>query len=562
MRKPSKLTNRTIQYGGKLAVVHLTETPSWRKIVNSQIVAVTVYGDKALVTRRGVVSLTGEERELVVTPLPATLESESVRVNGGGTVAVRLLGVSSDRLYTTESFGERVAQLTRQIEQLEAEKRNLQAQIEALALQSSFIAGLRDKTEETFAQSLARKNLSLSETLDFLNFIGSQYSEYAIASGECKHQQQEVDRQLQTLRSNLQKIQTPHPKETWNVTVGVEVNGTGDFELEISYLVNCASWQPLYDLRVDSASKILHLTYLAEITQTTGEDWLGVNLTLSTAKPGLGTIPPHPKPWYIDIQALRAEESVMFRTGRTLPPALPIPLPIPSSAMRKEIDEEEESFITAASIVAKVSHEGSVVSFKLDSGSNIPSDGAPHKTTIFQDDFPCSFEYVALPRLVSFAYLQTKVKNKADGATLLPGTANIFRDHTFIGTTKLNNIAPGQEFKLNLGIDETLKIERDLVERQVDKKLISNQRRITYAYRILVTNLGNQEINLNLIEQLPVSRNEQIKVRLTRSQPQIQLAEMGILEWSINFNSQETQEIYYQFTVEHPPELMVVGLDI
>lgn len=42
---------------------------------------------------------------------------------------------------------------------------------------------------------------------------------------------------------------------------------------------------------------------------------------------------------------------------------------------------------------------------------------------------------------------------------------------------QLENVSPGQEYKLNLGIDEGLKIERQLVERQVDKKLIGQQRR-------------------------------------------------------------------------------------
>jgi uncharacterized protein (TIGR02231 family) len=169
---------------------------------------------------------------------------------------------------------------------------------------------------------------------------------------------------------------------------------------------------------------------------------------------------------------------------------------------------------------------------------------------------------VAMPRLVSFAYLQANVKNNPNGATLLAGKANIFRDNVFVGTTGLENIAPAQEFKLNLGIDEGLKIERDLVERLVDKRLISNQRRITYSYRLIVTNLLEKEVNLKLTEQLPVSRNEQIKVRLSRSNPQIQLGEMGILEWLLTLPPQERRDIYYQFNVEYPPDLMVVGLEI
>ncbi|WP_414570563.1 mucoidy inhibitor MuiA family protein [Nostoc sp. CCY 9925] len=538
------------------------EIQSWRKTVQSEIVAVTVYADRALVTRRGVVSLTGIERELVITPVPMTLETESVRVSGTGTVGVQLQGVSSDRIYTTEPVGERVAHLTRQIQQLEAEKRHLQAQVDALALQSSFIEGLREKTEEPFSQSLSRKNLSLSETLDFLNFLGSQYSEYAIASGECKAQQQELDKQLQALYTSLQKIQTPHPKESLSLVVAVEVTGEGEFELEVSYLVNRASWTPLYDLRFSTTSDIVHLSYLAEITQSSGEDWIGTSLTLSTAKPGLGTLPPKLEPWYIDTPRPQIARQRRARFAAQ-PPLLPsIAAPSGEENWQEQDEVTEDNLIAAEIVVAEVSKEGSVVTFKLNSGGNIPSDGAPHKTTIFHDDYPCNFDYVAMPRLVSFAYLQANVKNSPNGATLLPGKANIFRNNVFIGATGLENIAPGQEFKLNLGIDEGLKIERDLVERLVDKRLISNQRRITYSYRLIITNLLDKEANLKVTEQLPVSRNEQIKVRLIRTNPQIQLGEMGILEWQLTLASQERREIYYQFNVEHPPELMVVGLDI
>ncbi|BAZ47652.1 hypothetical protein NIES4103_02540 [Nostoc sp. NIES-4103] len=534
------------------------ETPSLQKTVDSQIVAVTVYTNKALVTRRGVVSLTGLERELLITGLPVTLQTESVRVSGSGTIGVRLLGVSSHYIYTTEPVAERVAQLTRQIQQIETEKRYLQAQIDAFVLQSNFIEGLREKTEEPFAQSISRKNLSLSETLDFLNFLGSQYSEYAIASGDCKSQQEELDKQLQALWASLQKIQTPHPQKSLNLIVAIESAGEGEFEFELSYIVDYASWTPLYDLRVNNTSNVVHLNYLAEVTQNTGEDWIDVVLTLSTAKPGLGTLPPKLEPWYIDTPSQKR-----VRQRRTEEFDLAAPRSAAIQANHQEPDDlAAESLIPAETVVAELSQQGSVVTFKLNGGGNIPSDGTPHKTTIFNDNFPCSFDYVAMPRLVSFAYLQANVKNPSNGATLLPGKANIFRDNIFVGTTNLENIAPGQEFKLNLGIDEALKIERELVERQVDKKLISNLRRTTYGYRLVITNLLNQETKLKITEQLPVSRNEQIKVRLTRSNPQIQLGEMAILEWLLTISPQEPREIFYQFIVEHPPEITVVGLDI
>ncbi|MBW4666814.1 MAG: mucoidy inhibitor MuiA family protein [Cyanomargarita calcarea GSE-NOS-MK-12-04C] len=529
-----------------------SETPYKQKTVESQIVAVTVYSDTALVTRRGVVSLTGKERELVITPLPVTIETESVRARGTG-VAVRLLGVSCIRVFSSEPQEAGVALLRQQIQQRESEMSYLQAQLDGLTLQSRFLEGLREKTEEPFAQSLSRKNLSPSETLDFLNFLGSQYSEYAIASGECKTQKQELAKQLQALHQQLDNIQTPHPTESFNFVVGIESAGAGEFELEVSYVVSCASWKPLYDLRVNSISNTLSLGYLAEVTQNTGEDWLGVALTLSTAKPGLGTLPPKLAPWYIDTP----EPPVYHRMRRRSQSVNQL------SASFAEVDDDAtDESIEAENVVAEVAREGSVVTFKLNGGGNIPNDGAPHKMTIFNDDFPCRFDYVAMPRLVSFAYLQANVKNPITGVTLLPGNTNIFRDNMFVGTTQLENIAPGQEFKLNLGIDEGLKIERELVERQVDKKLIGSNKKITYGYRVIVTNLQNQVANLKLSEQLPVSRNEQIKVRLGRSNPQIQIGEMGSLEWLLTLQPEGKQEVYYQFIIEHPAQLTVVGLDI
>ncbi|MBW4593062.1 MAG: mucoidy inhibitor MuiA family protein [Brasilonema angustatum HA4187-MV1] len=534
-----------------------------RKTVETKIVSVIVYTEQALVTRRSaikeasslqLIALTGQERELEIVQLPVTVETESVRVSGRGEVAVQLLGVSTERVFSCEPFAERLSHLTRQIQQLEAEWNLLQAQIDALALQSKFIEGLREKTEEPFAQSLSRKNLSLSETLDFLNFLGSQYSEYAIATTECKVQQQELDKQLQVLRQQWQQLQTPSPKQSFTLSVAIEPAGAGEFELEVCYVVNYASWTPLYDLRVNTSSNSINLTYLAEVTQSTGEDWTNVSLTLSTAKPGLGTLPPLLEPWYIDV--LRPPEFLRMQRLAAMP------TPPSGDNPTSETEQLQENLVTAETVVAEVSRQGNTVTFEVNSSGKIPSDGTPHKTTIFNDDFPCSFEYVAIPRLLSFAYLQANVKNTVNCVTLLPGKANIFRDNTFVGTTQLENVAPGQEFKLNLGIDEGLKIERDLVERQVEKKLIGNNRRITYGYRIVITNLQNQEANLKVIEQLPISRNEQIKVRLNRSNPQIQLGEMGILEWSLALSPQAQCEVYYQFVVEHPPELTVVGLDV
>jgi len=527
------------------------------KTIDTRICEVTVYTDRALVTRRGTVSLTGNERELAIVSLPTTLDTESVRATGAGTVAVRLLGVRSERVFSSEPVGDRTAELTQQIQELETQKRAIKDKLDARRIQLKFVEDLSEKSVRFFSRSIAKQQVGLNKTGELLNFLGTNYLKYVSAIAQHERQQHELDNQIQALKQKLQQVRTPHSQQSFNIIVAIEPSGNGNFELELSYVVKRASWAPLYDLRVNTTNNQINLHYLADVKQNTGEDWTGIALTLSTAKPGLGSLPPQLKPWYIEIFELKE-------------PAVPGSLEDEFGDLEALIEPgyAGNSFrsgrgrIEAEIATAQVSREGGTVSFQIGGNTNIPSDSSRQKVTVFSENYPSKPEYIAVPHLVSFAYLQAVVVNPLTGATLLPGKANIFRDNTFVGTVQLENVSPGQEYKLNLGIDEGLKIERQLVERQVDKKLIGNQRRTSYAYRLSVTNLRQVQVHLTLQEQLPVSRNEQIKVRLTLTNPKIVAGEMGLLEWIMSLQPQAKQELYYQFVVEHPPDLTVIGLDI
>lgn len=538
------------------------------KTLDTRISKVTVYTDRALVTRRGTVALTGNETELAIASLPATLETESVRATGAGTVAVRLLGVRTETVFSSEPVDDRTAALTQQIQELQTQKRAIEDKLAARKIQLKFVESLSEKSVGFFSSSIAKQQVGLNETGELLNFLGTNYLKYVSAIAQHERQQQELNNQIEALRQQLWQVKNSDSQQSFNIIVAIEPSSGGNFELEVSYVVMRARWTPLYDWRANLTNNQINLNYLAEVNQNTGEDWTGVALTLSTAKPGLGSLPPKLKPWYIDT----LHPTVKFRNTDSI-------------ARTRQISSTPDADITdvfggmffgsasgtaeaviepieAETATAKVSREGGTVSFQVGGNTNIPSDGTPHKVTIFSDNYPFKPKYIAVPRLVSFAYLQAIVVNPLTGATLLPGKANIFRDNTFVGTVQLDNISPGAEFKLNLGIDEGLKIERELVERQVDKKLIGQQRRTSYAYRLNVTNLQQVQVHLTLREQLPVSRNEQIKVRSTLTNPKIIAGEMGLLEWEISLPPQAKQELHYQFVVEHPPELTVIGLDI
>jgi uncharacterized protein (TIGR02231 family) len=536
------------------------------KTVDTRIGEVTVYSDKALVTRRGVVHLTGEERELIVAQLPISLLTESVRVRSMSAVGARLLGVRTERASATEAVEQKVAQLTQEIGQIEEQKRSGQDVLTLLNLQRNFIKSLSTQYLERLTKFQNPEPMNLSQIRELLDFVGQQYSEFSGAIAQQEKAQKQQDSELQSLRQQLQQLSNTQPHESFNIIITVEPSGIGEFELEVSYIVQKASWTPLYDLRFSPTSEKINIGYLADIKQSTGEDWMGVALTFSTAKPGLGTLPPKLTPWYVDAQHSTLSG---FRT-----PTLTDSVNLPSRALAATMPfagttPSPEALMNAgfeygfpSKTTLEASKQGSTVTYRVSSTSNIPSDGIPHKALIFIEDYPCRTESIALPKQASVAYLQTTITNPLTGVTLLPGKVNLFIDNTFVGTSHLENIAPGQEFKLNLGIDEGLKIQRELVERQIDQSLSGNQRRVIYAYRLVITNLRECEAKLRVTEQLPISRHEQVKVYLELSSPEIESGEMGLLVWAIAIPPLSKQEVYYQFVVEHPPELTVVGLDI
>lgn len=530
------------------------------KLLETRITEVTVYSEQARVTRRGKIVLTGKEKELRIGAIPITLKPESLIAKGSGTMPVRLLGIRTEKLLSRQSIENKANHFLRKIQQLEEQKRTCECQIKVRQLQLKFIENLGEKNINSFPG--AEASLRLNEVIDLFNFIGENYEEVQRAIAHLEKQQQQIERQLSNFQQQLEQLEKTSPQESFTIIVPIETNEKGEFELEISYLVDQASWTPFYDLQVNINKKIVHLHYLATVRQNTGEDWHNVALTLSTAKPAIGTGLPQLNSWYIDLLKIPIIQQVMTQENSSI------------EYSEKELDilgefevltgntQRPPVPITPQIFTPRVSKESGIVTFVLAGNSHIPNDKKSHNITICKNEYSCNFEYILIPRLVSFSYLQVFLQNPPDGVTLLPGKVNIFRQTTFLGITEIDRVLPGEQFKVNLGVDEGLKIQRDLVERKEEKKSTGNQRLISYAYRLVITNLINQEIFLKLIEQLPVSRHEKLKVRVTMTTPKIHPNEMGLLEWRLTLPPKEKQDFYYQFVVEHPPDLTVIGLDI
>lgn len=521
--------------------------------VAMQITAVTVYPDRARLTAGGEVTLDEGAHQLLFEELPLTLNQDSVRVTGKGTAVVLIRSVDVVRRNYEETPAEDIRALEEAIQQVGDELAVWQDKDASLQSQASYVSGLWQQTEQ-FAKGLSLGLSDVAQQAELLTFLRTQDEEIKQARREAGQEIRQLKRRLAKLQADLKAKQSARPRQRYQARVEVEVRNAGTFAPQLTYVVNQAGWRPLYDVRLDKQG--LQLTYLAQVTQKTGQDWNGAALSVSTARPALNQRLPDLHPWYVDVAPPRPEprtrmakpQAAMMRAEEEMVADV-APAPVAMAAP-----------VQAEVAVAQADTSGTAVTYHVGGGSDIPSDGRPHKTTIAEFNLEPEMDYVAVPKHTDAVYRRVKVVNSSDGP-LLAGAANLFAEAEYIGQTQLSYTAVGDEIELLLGVEERLTVQRELKRRDVDKAFMRDKRRIQYGYEIEIENLLGEEAQVTVRDHFPKSRHEQIKVELKTCDPAVvEQSDLNLLKWELVLPASTKRTIHYEYLVEYPTQLVVHGL--
>ncbi|MBI5052449.1 MAG: mucoidy inhibitor MuiA family protein [Chloroflexi bacterium] len=522
----------------------------------STISHVTVFKDRARLTRLQRVTLEAGAHKVEFSDLPLSLLAASLRASGKGTAKAKLLGVTSRQENYLETPVEAARELENQIQKIEDSDAELLAKIGVLEKERVSLDALAAQSE-MWARGIALRNRDPKEQGAVFDFISDRNNTINEQKLKMDRERREMAKELDRLRRELKGAQSARPKQRYVATVEVEVSRAGDLDVELTYMVTGAGWSPLYDLRLKDS--LLEVTYLAQVTQNTGEDWNNVALTLSTAQPSLSLTIPEMDAWYIAQrypvhpapQPPRAKSAPMFA-------AAPAPMSDRVAGFPEAAREEPEATMEMES--ATVSESGMNLSYSLSSRADVPGNNDPRKVVIASFNLKPNFDYVTAPKIESVCFRRAKVKNES-AYSMLKGNAQLFEGDDYLGATTLEFVAPNQEFELALGADERLRVERELTLREVDKNFMGDKRRIHYGYKIEIENLRDTPQTIFARDHVPVPRDEQIKVKLEASEPKVsEQSDLNQLEWKITLNANSKQTIKYEFSVEHPRSMDVVGL--
>ncbi|MGD1905408.1 MAG: mucoidy inhibitor MuiA family protein [Leptolyngbyaceae cyanobacterium] len=523
--------------------------------VETQIVAVTVYPTQARVTRQGTVQLAQGDATLELIDLPATLQPQTVQAQGHSSKAT-LQTVEVIPIPDLAPHSDAIHEATETLRNLEDQFRQAKDHLAALGLKRTFLEALSERSSRTFSLGLAQQQIDLSRVTDLLTYLEAQYQTLAEAIAQQERHKQDLDQQLQRARHNHQVLQSALPNICYRVCIPLHMATTGPLTIEVTYQVEQAQWHPCYDIRFGKTPDRLKLDYFANVCQQTGEDWSDVPIRLSTATPEKSPMLPEPNAWYIDVSRKLPKSPAHKPSGRTRSPILNDTYrmlgALPGSELPPLTGELEPREQTFASAIA-------VVQLKALHTATILSDSKVQRVPVARCEFASQLTYVALPQRCDAAYLQAHLTNPADGLPLLPGTAQLFRDGGYIGQERFDYVAPSQSFELSLGLDERLSVQRELVQRHITD---ASNNQVQLAYRLNLYNPLTHSVQITVLEQIPVSRNEEVKVNLEVSKPPVTQSNAGICQWDLTLEGRATAHIEYQYQVNYPCGTALTGLEM
>ena len=520
-------------------------------VLPSAVASVTVYGDRAAVTRVGQTSLQPGDYLLVFNNLPATIIDQSVRVSGEAAGA-KILDVHVETAFLDTIPEDRIRALQSKVQDLQTEVNELGDRISILGTEREFILQIKAQTADNINKDLKVQRPTIEDWQKVLVFFDSNLNKNFAEQRKVVKDRADIQNKIDALQRQIRQIAPVSRRSVKNIVVEVQVATAGEVRLLPVYVVTGARWYPQYDVRVSTESQDVELGYHGFIQQNTGEDWTNVDVSLSTARPDVGGVKPELFPWYLTI----AQPLPMLQKNQ--PAALNQGLAVESAQRSAPGGAMEEM----ESPPAEIETQTTSAMFHIPARSTIPSDNVPHKVTIAIDKLHADFSYSSTPKLSPFVYLKAVVKNTT-AAPFLEGNASIFSNDDFVATSSMKATSPNETFDVYLGVDPAVKIERKLVNKFTDYTgTFTKNIRVTYEFSFMLENTKKTEQKISVQDQLPVSQNEKISVeQVEPAEKEIRRDGQGLMNWIMSLKPGEKKSWKLKFNIEYPQGTAISGIE-
>lgn len=539
------MTNQLLTSALVMSALVVTAQPD--KPVDSKITDVTVFLNKAQVSRTIKTRLEAGKTNLIVTGLSSQLDPQSVQVSGKGSVVV--LGTSHQQNFLSEfnlpkplrMLKDSVETLQRQLI-LEQSQKEILNKEEQMLLSNQKIGG-------------TNQNLTVAELKAMADFYRSRLGDIVSSRMKQDEKIKKLNERIAKLNTQINSENELYRRNTSELVVSVSAEAATNVELQVRYVVANAGWSPVYDLRAVDTSNPVQLSYKANVFQSTGEEWSNVRLKLSTANPNLSGQKPELYNWYLDFYSSISRALQGRVAGVQIKSAAPM---VKKMEGFVEVADEEEIAESISSYTSTIQTSLNT-EFDIALPYTVTSSAKPVVVDIRNYDMKADYIYSVAPKLDADAFLMARATGWEE-FNLLPGEANIFFEGTFVGKSFIdpNNIK--DTLAVSLGRDKRIVVKREKLKDLTSKSFIGSSRKESYTWEISVRNTKTDAVKIIVEDQVPVSQNTQIEVTTVDLGGAKYNKDTGKLTWELELKPNETRKLVYKFDVKYPKDKQISGL--
>ena len=531
---------------------------------SSKIEGVTVFPSGAEVIRRTTIKLEAGEHAVLLQDLPGQAIGASIRVEGksiGGKLEIGSVDVRTLQVPLSDPGAGQTARkkIEDEIEKLRDERDAVESVAQTAKAQLAYLENLA-KLPTT--PSVASVGSGKEDWGSVYGVIGGRTAELAKVGLDTKIKLRAIDKQLVDWSKELAAA-SPKQESRTEARVNVVAAAPVEATLTIRYQVPNASWSAFYDARLTSGDKAtapkLGLTRRASIQQRTGEDWTDVAVALSTTRPGHTTAVPDLRVLHVDytVDHPIAAGSAYSRSGAVMQDKLEEG----AASLRKSKSDAPAAPAPATAEVTQISADATNAAFQtvfdIPGKVTIKTTGEVKRVQIEASELEPTLIVKSMPRHDTTAYLYAKMALPKTASPALAGPVSLFRDGVFVGNGRIPQLAPGEDHELGFGADDRVKIKRAVLE---DKKgetgTFTTSKVEVRNFKITAKNHHARPVQIAILDQVPVSAQQDIKVEVMMAGPSPTRKDVGdvrgTLVWDMTVAPDEEKQIGFGYKVVWP----------
>ena len=546
-----------------------TQAADTEKILRSKPEKVTVYLQGAQVFRTSAVSLPQGQSTIIFEGLEKNIDPQSIQASGLGNCVITetqyLLHypeLQKLKASGNAKFGRTLKMLDDSLILLGYDTESIHNQRDVLNTEKNVLLnyGLYKGISKKDSIAFLKDGLSfLREKLNNINneLLRLKKEEAKLTVKICSIETRKSQIEGEQVNKDLTSQQVAKPDYRIIVTIVADAPTTAT--IGINYFLPDAGWAPTYDLRTESMEKPIQLTYKATVFQNTGNDWKDVRLTLSTANPKQNFDIPVLNPYFVDVyrnqiskkSARLSDKSSSFNTTTTLS--------APSFNGNIQTNQQKDVVITSEEAYDYVVMDENLIQaeFEIRLAYSIPSDNKNHFVSILNKELKTNYVHKTIPKLDTKAYLTARITNYEE-LNLLPGKANVYFGGTFVGKTFLQTGSTGDTLELSLGQDKNVTVMRNKIKDKSKEKVMENDKIYEVAYEIIVKNGNAKSIDIEILDQVPLAKNQQVTIQKMELNGARQNDVTGEIKWRNTIKARENKKNHFSFMVKAPKNMQLV----